>query len=417
MLDPADLSEPFDPPARLLMGPGPINADPRVLRALSAPLIGQFDPAMTGAMHRVMRLYREVFRTTNPATLLVDGTARAGIEAVLVSLVEPGDRVLVPVFGRFGLLLTEIAERCGAEVHRVDAPWGEVVPIDAIEDAIERVQPTLVATVHGDTSTTMCQPLADLGPVCHRHGALLYADVTASLGGNPFEMDLWQLDAAGAGLQKCLSGPSGSAPVSLSPRAVDRINARKHVESGIRDASDLSETSETRSRIRSNYFDLAMILDYWGERRLNHHTEATSMMYAALECARILLLEGVDAAIVRHRRHGAAMMAGVEALGLHVFGDLEHKMNNVVGVEIPPGVDGEAVRVDLLQEFGIEIGTSFGPLRGRIWRIGTMGYNARTDAVFTTLDAFEQVLRRHGAASASAVAVDGARGHYDATPV
>src|SRR6195952_1012892 len=158
---------PIDPPQRLLMGPGPINADPRVLKAMSAQLIGQFDPAMTAAMNRVMALDRQVFRTTNAATFLVDGTARAGIEAVFVSLLEPGDRVLVPVIGRFGLLLTEIAERCGAEVHTVEVAWGEVVSAAQVEEAIERVQPTLVATVQGDTSTTMCQPLADVGAVCH----------------------------------------------------------------------------------------------------------------------------------------------------------------------------------------------------------------------------------------------------------
>lgn len=393
-IDPA-LLVPFVPPDRLLMGPGPINADPRVHAALAAPLIGQFDPAMTGAMNQVMGLYRHVFRTTNEATLLVDGTARAGIEAVLVSLLHPGDRVLVPVFGRFGHLLVEIARRCRAEVHTVEVPWGEIVPADQLADAVERVQPVLVATVQGDTSTTMCQPLAELGAICAASGALLYADVTASLGGNAFELDAWGLDAASAGLQKCLAGPSGSAPVSLSPRAVERIRARKQVEAGIRDARDDAEDHNV-APIASNYFDLAMLLDYWGPRRLNHHTEATSMLYAALECARILVDEGIDTAVERHRLHGAAMLAGVRGLGLEVFGDPAHKMHNVVGVEIPAGVDGEAVRADLLNGHGIEIGTSFGPLAGQIWRIGTMGYNARRDAVDSTLVALESVLRAHG---------------------
>jgi (S)-ureidoglycine-glyoxylate aminotransferase len=411
---PPGFLDPFEPPARLLMGPGPINADPRVLHAMSAPLIGQFDPAMTGAMNRVMALYREVFRTANPATFLVDGTARAGIEALLVSLIEPGDRVLVPVIGRFGYLLGEIAERCGAEVHLLEVPWGEVAGADEVEAAIERVQPTLVATVQGDTSTTMCQPLAAIGEVCRRHGVLLYADVTASLGGNRFEMDAWGIDAASAGLQKCLAGPSGSAPVSLSARAVDRVNRRKRIEAGIREVGDVDGgTSADRGvTIRSNYFDVAMLLDYWGERRLNHHTEATSMLYAALECARILLVEGLDVAIERHRRHGLAMATGVEALGLEVFGDRRHKMHNVVGVEIPGGIDGEAVRAELLEQFGIEIGSSFGPLRGRIWRIGTMGYNAREEPVLTTLAALEEVLRRHGLDVPAGTGVDAALASY-----
>ncbi len=330
----------------------------------------------------------------------------------MVSLIEPGDRVLVPVFGRFGLLLTEIAARCGADVHTVEVPWGEVFPADQLEAAIARVEPALVATVHGDTSTTMCQPLDDLGSLCHRYGAMLYADVTASIGGNRFEMDRWGVDAASAGLQKCLAGPPGSAPVSVSARGVSRITSRKRVEAGIRDTPDDDEAFGAATPIRSNYFDLAMLLDYWGERRLNHHTEATTMLYAALECARILLAEGLDPAIDRHRRHGAAMTAGALGLGLGVFGDQANKMHNVVGVEIPDGVDGEAVRTDLLNQFGIEIGTSFGPLRGRIWRVGTMGYNARIDAVMVTLAALEQTLRRRGVRVPPGGGVDAALRSY-----
>jgi (S)-ureidoglycine-glyoxylate aminotransferase len=272
-----------------------------------------------------------------------------------------------------------------------------------------------LATVQGDTSTTMCQPLADLGAACARAGALLYVDVTASIGGNRFEQDGWGVDAASAGLQKCLAGPSGSAPVSLSDRAVARITARKKVEAGIRTVEDDdADRPRTGTTIASNYFDIAMLLDYWGERRLNHHTEATSMLYAALECARILVLEGIDAAVERHRRHGAAMVAGVQALDLALFGDQTHKMHNVVGVEIPAGVDGEAVRNDLLTLHGIEIGTSFGPLHGRIWRIGTMGYNARAEAVLRTLGALESVLAAHGGPSATGQAVAAAEASYAA---
>ncbi|MFT4009599.1 MAG: alanine--glyoxylate aminotransferase family protein [Nocardioidaceae bacterium] len=384
--------EPLNPPARLLMGPGPISVDPRVLRAMSAPLVGQFDPWMTDAMNDTMVLYREVFRTANEQTFLVDGTSRAGIEAALVSLLRPGDRVLVPVFGRFGHLLAEIAERCQAEVHTVEVPWGEVFEPEVLEQAVARVRPMLVAVVQGDTATTMCQPLADLGEICRRHDALLYCDATASLGGNTFRTDDWGIDVATAGLQKCLGGPPGSAPTTISSRAVEVIDARKHVEAGIRGTDDV----DRGARIASNYLDLAQIMDYWGPRRLNHHTEATSMLYAARECARLLVLEGIDAAVDRHELHGRAMLVGVEALGLAVFGDVRHKMNNVVAVQIPEGVDGERVRAALLTDFGIEIGTSFGPLHGKVWRIGTMGYNARRDAVLLTLAALEQVLRAAG---------------------
>jgi (S)-ureidoglycine-glyoxylate aminotransferase len=385
-------SYPIDPPQRLLMGPGPINADPRVLRAMSAQLIGQYDPAMTAYMTETMELYRGVFRTANEATLLVDGTSRAGIEAALVSLIEPGDRVLVPIFGRFGHLLREIAERCGAEVHVVEREWGTVFTPAEIEAAIVSSKPKILAVVHGETSTTLAQPLDELGPICAKHGVLLYTDTTASLGGNEFETDTWGVDVATAGLQKCLAGPSGSAPITLSAAAVDVINRRKSIEAGIRSEGDAVLVSP----IRSNYFDLAMIMDYWGPKRLNHHTEATSMLYCARECARILLEEGIPQAVERHRLHGSAMVAGLLGLGLELFGDQSVRMNNVVGVEIPAGIDGDGARAAMLADYGIEIGTSFGPLHGRVWRIGTMGYNARRDTVLTTLAALEQVLRRGG---------------------
>ncbi|MBB2977121.1 (S)-ureidoglycine-glyoxylate aminotransferase [Microbacterium endophyticum] len=396
------------PPARLLMGPGPISAYPSVLTAMSAPLVGQYDPFMTATMNETQELYRQVWATTNDATVLVDGTSRAGIEAAIVSLIRPGDRVLVPVFGRFGHLLTEIAERAGAEVHKIETEWGQVFPASVIEEAIVRVKPTLLAVVQGDTSTTMLQPLEDLGAICAKHGVLFYTDATASLGGNAFEADAWGLDAATSGLQKCLGGPSGSSPITLSEKAVAVIRSRAKIEAGIREDGD----PDAADFVRSNYFDLGMILDYWGPRRLNHHTEATSMLYGARECARLLLAEGRDAVITRHEIAGAAMLAGVEALGLQVFGDVAHKMTNVVAVEIPEGVAGDAARGAMLDDFGIEIGTSFGPLHGRVWRIGTMGYNARKDTVLTTLAALESVLRRFGASVPAGGGVEAALDVY-----
>ncbi|MET4705516.1 alanine--glyoxylate aminotransferase family protein [Frigoribacterium sp. UYMn621] len=401
-------SYPIDPPQRLLMGPGPINADPRVLRAMSAQLVGQYDPAMTAYMTETMELYRGVFRTANEATLLVDGTSRAGIEAALVSLIEPGDRVLVPIFGRFGHLLREIAERCGAEVHVIEREWGTVFTPAEIEAAILTSKPKILAIVHGDTSTTLAQPLDELGAICAKHGVLLYTDTTASLGGNEFETDAWGVDVATAGLQKCLAGPSGSAPITLSAAAVDVINRRKSIEAGIRSEGD----AVLASPIRSNYLDLAMIMDYWGPKRLNHHTEATTMLYGARECARILIEEGIPEAIERHRLHGSAMVAGLLGLGFDLFGDQSVRMNNVVGVEIPSGIDGDGARATMLSDYGIEIGTSFGPLHGRVWRIGTMGYNARRDTVLTTLAALEQVLRRGGVAVTAGSGVGSALDFY-----
>ncbi|PPF26538.1 aminotransferase [Rathayibacter sp. AY1F7] len=392
------------------MGPGPINADPRVLRAMSAQLVGQYDPFMTATMTETQELYRQVFRTRNEKTMLVDGTSRAGIEAALVSMLEPGDRVLVPVFGRFGHLLREIAERCGAEVHVIEAEWGQVFPVSAIAEALARVKPKMLAVVHGDTSTTMAQPLEELGALCEKHGALFYTDVTASVAGNAFATDELGLDAVTAGLQKCLGGPSGSAPVTFSEKAVAVIESRKSIEAGIRDEGD----TVSARRVRSNYFDLGMIFDYWGPRRLNHHTEATTMLYGARECARIVVEEGLDETVARHALHGSAMLAGVRGLDLEVFGDVGHKMTNVVAVRIPQGVNGDAVRGEMLADFGIEIGTSFGPLHGKVWRIGTMGYNARTDAVLTTLAALEAVLRRAGASVPVGGGVTGAYEVYGA---
>lgn len=397
------------PPPRLLMGPGPINCYPRVLNAMSTQLIGQYDPVMTGYMNEVMSLYRKVFKTDNQATLLIDGTSRAGIEAVLVSCIEPGDKVLVPVFGRFGHLLAEIAGRAGAEVHTIETQWGQVFEPEQIEQAIRTVQPKVLALVQGDTSTTMLQPLEHIGEICRRYDVLFYSDATASIGGNPFETDKWQLDAVSVGLQKCLGGPSGSAPITLSDRYVELVRKRHHVEAGIRSSH---HSEGPGSRIRSNYFDIPMILDYWGEERLNHHTEATSMLYCARECAINIIEEGLDETLARHQLHGDAMLAGVQGLNLKVFGDIANKMTNVVGVYIPDGIAGEPVRQAMLEDFNIEIGTSFGPLHGKIWRIGTMGYNARKDTVLTTLQSLETVLRRAGHSLSPGAAVDAALEHY-----
>jgi (S)-ureidoglycine-glyoxylate aminotransferase len=408
-LDPLLFGE-IDPPQRLLMGPGPVNAHPRVLRAMSADLLGQFDPEMTGYMNQVMALYRPIFGTQNQWTMLVDGTARAGIEAALVSLVAPGDRVLVIDFGRFGLLLKEILGRIGAVIDTVDAPWGEVVPMDAIAAAIARTGPTLVACVHGDTSTTMAQPLDGLGNLCRNAGALSYVDATATIGGMEIAADRWGVDVVTGGLQKCLGGPSGSAPITISDRAAAHIAARRHVEQGIR-RDDIADGAGLR--ISSNYFDLAMIMDYWSDKRLNHHTEATSMLYAARECARVMLGEGLEARYARHAAAGRAMTAGLRAMGLHVFGDDAHRMTNVTGVYIPDGIDGERVRTAMRTHFEIEIGSAFGPLQGRIWRIGAMGYNAAKHKVLITLGALEACLRMEGFALPAGEAVTAAMEAWD----
>lgn len=392
-MDIPPLLKQINPPPRLMMGPGPVNADPRVQRAMSADLLGQYDPAMTSYMNEVMALYREIFQTDNHWTFVIDGTSRAAIESALVSIVEPGDKVLVPVFGRFGHLLTEIASRCGADVAIIEKEWGEVFAIEEIEAAIDMHQPKVLAICQGDTSTTMCQPLAEIGRLCHERGILTYVDATASIGGNELLIGNWKLDICTGGLQKCLGGPSGSGPITISDRAAELIKDRWHVEKGIEPAGYVAGK---QSRIQSNYLDLAMIMAYWSPQRLNHHTEATSMLYCARECARCIVEEGLSASIERHKIGSRAMTTGLKALGLRLFGNQSKKMTNVTGVYIPSEVDGEAVRRDMLHHFGVEIGTSFGPLHGKIWRIGAMGYNARKDAILRTLNALSSCLKLHG---------------------
>jgi (S)-ureidoglycine-glyoxylate aminotransferase len=262
-------------PPRLLMGPGPINVHPRVLRAMSVQLLGQFDPEFTQYMNQTMALYRSIFATQNRWTFLIDGTSRAAIEAALVSSLTPGDPAVIVSSGRFGLLLAEIAGRCGAQVTMVESAWGSVVAPDAIEAAVRRVRPRVVACVHGDTSTTMAQPIEAIGGICRRYDALLYVDATATLSGMPVPVDAWGADIVTAGLQKCLGGPSGSAPITLSDRAAEHIGKRRHIERGLATAAPAAATTAAvGQRIASNYFDLAMIMDYWSDKRLNHHTEA-----------------------------------------------------------------------------------------------------------------------------------------------
>jgi (S)-ureidoglycine---glyoxylate transaminase len=397
-------------PPRLLMGPGPINVHPRVLRAMSVQLLGQFDPEFTQYMNQTMALYRRVFETQNRWTLLIDGTSRAAIEAALVSSLTPGDAAVIVSSGRFGLLLAEIAGRCGAHVTMVEAAWGGGVDPEAIEAAVRRVRPRLVACVHGDTSTTMTQPIEAIGGICRRYDALLYVDATATLSGMPVPVDAWGADIVTAGLQKCLGGPPGSAPITISDRAAEHIFKRRHVEQGLATAAVGDAVGQ---RIASNYFDLAMIMDYWSDKRLNHHTEAASMLYAARECARVTLEEGLAARFARHRVAGRAVVAGAKAMGLTIYGDPAYKMSNVTAIEIPSAIHGERVRERMRSDFEIEIGTAFGVLAGKVWRIGAMGVNARKDAVLTTFAALETVLRREGFGFTPGAGVDAALAVYN----
>ncbi len=382
-------------PMRTIMTPGPVEVDPRVLRAMSTPILGQFDPAFTAIMNEVMTMLRQVFQTKNTWAFPIDGTSRSGNEAILCSIIEPGDRVLVPIYGRFGHLLVEICERYGADVYSIESPWGEVFDPKVVIEEIEKVSPKIVAIVHGETSTGRLQPLEEIGRACRERDVLLVVDAVASIGGVEVKTDEWCIDGIIGGTQKCLSVPSGMAPITYNDRIESILYARKKVERGIATEEDLNY-KRSKNSIASNYFDLSMLQDYWGPRRLNHHTEATSMIYALHEGLRLVLLEGLEERFNRHQYHERALIAGIEAMGLKLFGDSKNKLPCVTCIEIPKGIDGESVRKMLLEAFSIEIASSFGPLHGKIWRIGTMGYSCRKENVLAVLGALEAVLIRHG---------------------
>ena len=380
----------LNPPTRLLLGSGPSNPEPRVLRALGMPLIGQFDPAFTAIMDEVSELSRRVFRTTNRQAFPVSGSSRSGLEAALASLIEPGDRVIVGNFGRFGDLFCEIARRYGAEVDSVDVEWGQIVEPDEIVRRLRARPAKLVAIVHADTSTGIAQPLAEIGAACREHDALLLVDAVLSLGGCRVETDAWNVDVSVSGLQKCLGGPSGMAPLTYNARAEAVLQAR-------------------RAAPATNYLDLLQLQAYWGPDRLNHHTAPTSMVYALREALRIVDEEGLEARWERHRRANDALIAGLEAMGLTLYGDRRYKAPMITLVNVPAGIDEAGVRQQLLEEHGIEIMAAFGSLHGKVWRIGLMGYNARIENALTVLAALETVLTSRSFAVSAGAGVEAAR--------
>ena len=383
------------PSPRILLGPGPSMADPRVLRAMATPLLGQFDPEFTAIMDEVMALSRLVFQTASARTFPVSGTGRAGLEAAMVSLLEPGDRVVIGECGRFGLLLEDLARRCDADAVVVRAEWGQALDPVAIEAALAQAPTKVLAVVHGETSTGVLQPLADLGRLARAYDALLVADVVVTLGGAEVALDAWDVDVAVGGTQKCLSCPSGLAPVAYNARAEDALRRR-------------------RSTVRSNYLDLGQLASYWSPARVNHHTAPTTMVYGLRAALSAVAEEGLPARFARHRLHGDALRAGVAALGLSLFGKEppERRLPMLTPVLVPDGVDDGRVRRALLDDFGIEIGAAFGPLQGKVWRIGTMGYSARRQNVLLLLSALEQVLRHEGWAVHAGAGVDAALDHY-----
>ncbi|NPA91330.1 MAG: alanine--glyoxylate aminotransferase family protein [Chloroflexi bacterium] len=362
-------------PIRILLGPGPSMVHPRVLRSMATPLIGHLDPAFFQLMGEVQGLLRYTFKTTNLFTMALAGTGSAGMEASLANFVEPGDPVLICVNGYFSERMYEMAKRYGADVKRLEKPWGEIFSPDEVEKAVKEHRPKLVAIVHAETSTGALQPLEGLADVVHQHDALLLVDAVTSLGGTRLLVDEWDLDIVYSATQKALNAPPGLAPITLSERAVEVLKARK-------------------TPVTTWYLDLQLIGQYWGIERAYHHTAPISMIYALREALRLVEEEGLERRWRRHERAAQTLWDGLEALGLELYIPPEYRLPTLTTVKVPPDVNERMVRRHLLEDYNVEIAGGLGALKGRVWRIGLMGFSARKENVLMLLAALEDILKR-----------------------
>jgi alanine-glyoxylate transaminase/serine-glyoxylate transaminase/serine-pyruvate transaminase len=359
---------------RMLMGPGPSDVSPRVLEAMSRPTIGHLDSQFMAILDDTHQMLKTVFQTRNELTLAVSGTGSAGMEACVVNLIEPGDRMLVCIAGVFGMRMQDVAQRARAQVTTIEVDWGQVFTVEQVERALRDQGPfKVVGIVHAETSTGAAQPIEPISRAVHDAGALLLVDTVTSLGGMEVDVDGWQIDACYSGTQKCLSCPPGLSPVSFSPAAERVISTRK-------------------TKVQSWYLDMNMIRRYWGSERLYHHTAPINMNYALHEALRIVLEEGLEARWERHRRHHLELKAGLQEMGLAYLADPEHQLPMLNAVAAPEGVDEAAVRKRLLDEYDIEIGGGLGAFKGRAWRIGLMGESATRRHVDTLLSALRAIL-------------------------
>jgi alanine-glyoxylate transaminase/serine-glyoxylate transaminase/serine-pyruvate transaminase len=376
--DAPDVGE-LTPPDRTLMGPGPSEVHPRVLRAMSTPLVGHLDPSFVEMMNEVQELLRYTFRTDNKWTIPVSGTGSASMEAAIGNLVEPGETMLVPTNGYFGGRMAEMARRAGGEVVHVDAPWGEPLDPDDVEAALAEHDPDVFGFVHAETSTGVKQPdVPALTESAHDHGALVVADTVTSLGGVELEVDEWGVDVAYSGPQKCLSCPPGASPLTLNDRAMEKVLSRDEPA-------------------RSWYLDLSLLEGYWGEERAYHHTAPITNVYGLREALRLVAEEGIEARWARHLDVAGALKAGLEAMGLEMNAPDAFWLPSLNAVRVPDGVDDGAVIDALLDEYDIEIASGLGDLDGEIFRIGCMGYSARPGTVAFLVSALGDVLRDQGA--------------------
>ena len=381
-------------PPRILLGPGPSIANPRVLKAMTTPMLGYLDADFVKVMDDTVALLRQVYGTKNAITFPVSGTGTAGMETALTNVIEHGDHVIVGINGYFGNRIADIAERCGATVTPVNAEWGDIIKPEQIADACKHVSPKLVAIVHAETSTGVLQPLEEIVEITHQHDALLLADCVTSLGGQPVELDARGIDIAYSCTQKCLSGPPGLSPISFSDRAVEVIRNRK-------------------TKIQSFYMDVTLLEEYWmGTTRKYHHTLSMSMVYALREALRVVIEEGESARYKRHERHAQALIAGAEAIGLEPAAAENHRVPMLTTLLIPDGIDDGTVRKRLIQDFGIEIGGGLGVFAGKAWRIGLMGDAANEQNVLLVLNAIEQLLNEFGHSVETGTAVSAAAAAY-----
>lgn len=365
----------LDAPPRLLLGPGPSTADPRVLRAMAAPLVGHLDPYFLEIMHRTRTLLQYVFQTTNALTLTVSGTGTAAMEAAVANLVEPGDGVLVCVNGYFSNRLADMAARYGGTVHTIHRPWGEVFTADEVAAALQAHPVRIVAIVHAETSTGTLQPLEQIAEVVHAAGALLIADAVTSLGGVSVPVDALGIDVCYSGAQKCLGCPPGVSAITFGPRAVEKLHNRQ-------------------TKVTNWYLDLTLLSKYWGEERAYHHTAPISMNYAFYEGLRIVASEGLEARWARHARNAQLLWDGLEALDLALHVPPEYRLPTLTTVRVPAGIDEAAIRRDLLTRYNIEVGAGLGELKGQVWRVGLMGYSSREENVLLLLAALRELLNR-----------------------
>jgi len=362
-------------PPRLLLGPGPCNAHPRVLQALTMRQVGHLDPCFLEIMDEIQTLLRYAWQTHNEVTFPVSGTGTAAMEATLANIVEPSDVVLVGVKGYFGHRLVDMAGRYGADVRKISKPWGQVFHLEELRQALETHRPAVLALVHAETSTGAKQPLEGVGELCREYNCLLLVDTVTSLGGVPLYLDAWGVDLAYSCSQKGLGCPPGASPFTMSPRAVEKLQARQ-------------------TPVANWYLDLNLLCKYWGRDRTYHHTAPINMNYAFREALRLVSEEGLEQRWQRHQATAELLWDGLSDLGLECHVKREFRLPTLTTVRIPDGVDGKAIAQTLLHDYNIEIGGGLGELGGQVWRIGLMGFNSRPENVLLLLAALKRVLHQ-----------------------